>query len=174
MGTIEEATKLFNKTLLDFPFCQKMTIDYKEPFLFAFSTTIVRKSTLEAQGAFESDFLNEYTRKAIVIVTSDFDTNGCRVFCQKWDNVNKVPSKSLHFEKEHIGAFTKLCVGVPGSFKSLPNPIKESLRTAEHTLIAYELFLKGINKKIELIDYSHGYEGEKEYEGYKKKYHPKR
>ena len=136
----------------------------------------VNKNKKEFDEIFSTkeDYIGEYSREAYVVVPFDYEEKGCTVYCKKWKNISRIPNQHYHFENFSINDFYKLCVGVPESFKFLESPILECLRTAEQTLIAYELYLKGYNKNIILIDYSHGQKGRLEYASNKKSYKTKK
>ena len=63
-----------------------------------------------------------------------------------------------------------LCVGLPESFPLMKNVILENVKTAENMLIAYERVMTGVSNTLELIAYSHGEHGSKEFQHNKLRY----
>lgn len=120
------------------------------------------------------DCVKDYSREIYVVIDPRYyKTNGCDVYGIPWD-VDRIPQESLHLYLDNtMNGCRKLCVGVPASFKNLSNPILECIRSAEHLITAYILYLKGVTNKIELIEYSHGEKGKKEYYENKNKYKTK-
>lgn len=165
-----EVQSLFEKTKENYPYIKRIKNQYFKSSLLEFSCILVNAKTLKYLCGVKSDFLGKYTKECIIIVPIDYKTNGCKVYCKKWKEILNIPNNRMHYEQEEICGFTKLCVGVKGSFSCLLNPILESLKTAEHILNAYELYIKGCSNDIILIDYKHGEEGLKEYESNSKKY----
>lgn len=121
--------------------------------------------------ATKEDFLHEYRKDLEIIVPFSYKETGCIVYGGQWLDLNKIPSECRHFfQKCEDGRFS-LCVGVPDSFKLMKNVILENVRTAANMLNAYEFYLTGKTKKLELIAYAHGQKGIYEYYEKKEKYH---
>ena len=78
-----------------------------------------------------------------------------------------------HFYDINSHGKYQFCVGVPESFIYMKNVILENVRTADKMLVAYELFQTGQTNKLELLAYSHGDKGQKEYKNERKKYKTK-
>lgn len=161
--------ELFNKTKDVYPFISNIDYPAKDYFI-KFDVIIANKKSIEHLSSSEKDYLGDYSMEAVVFVPYDYLENGCHVYCKKWANVERIPSDRLHFELKTYQDFTKLCIGVTGSFARLKNPILESIKTAEHVLTAYKLFLLGYTTDIILIDYAHNNAGIEEYKNDKKRY----
>ena len=119
-------------------------------------------------------YLGKYSKLIYVIIPKNYHSNGCLVYGAKWDSLDRIPTDDLHiYRNGDKSGFHQMCVGVPESFANFRNPILECVRTAERILIAYELFLTGVNSSIDLIAYSHGENGRNEYVRRTKKYRTK-
>lgn len=139
---------------------------------FQLDIIAANKDLINISHTSEENYKGKYSRRLKVIVPFDYQKNGCKVYGASWVDLNKIPQKDLHFNDMSDDEYL-LCLGVPQSFTCMQNVILENIRTAENMLIAYELFMRGETKKIELIAYSHGKEGEYEYKKRKRKYKSK-
>lgn len=171
----EDKKRLILNKLKSKYLCVEESSKYRsnESFL-EFTCLLVSKKEIDEIFSTKEDYLGEYSREAYVIVPFDYEKKGCAVYCKKWKNISRIPNEHYHFENFSIYDFYKLCTGVPESFKFLKSPILECLRTAEQTLIAYELYLRGYNNDIILIDYNHGQKGVIEYASNKRSYKTKK
>ncbi len=82
-----------------------------------------------------------------------------------WNGLEKISNDKTHFYKNvKMDDMYELCVCPSQAIKNMNNPLLENIKTADHMMTAYELYIEGIRDTICLKDYSHGSEGEKEYE----------
>ena len=120
-----------------------------------------------------TDYIYEHSRLITVKIREDYLTAGCEVRCDAWVLDERIPNSDRHiyrYTPYDTDRRPSLCVGTPESFEKLSNPILESIRTAEIILAAYHLFLIGETNQVELLGYSHGDKGRKEYEKDKSRY----
>ena len=123
--------------------------------------------------ALEQDFLGEYSKELEIIVPYSYRISGCIVYGGQWINKNILLYNDQHFYDRNSHGKYQFCVGVPESFIYMKNVILENIRTADKMLVAYELFQTGQTNKLELLAYSHGDKGQKEYKNERKKYKTK-
>lgn len=141
------------------------TICLSKPTLKVYRVLAVSNEILNETLSSGEDFLGKYSREIYVVVPLDYKKNGCLVYGAKWENIFEIPDKHLHINKRYANnGYHELCIGVPQSFSKEKNAFLSSIRTAEHILRAYMLFLSNESKNINLLAYSHGEEGVKEYE----------
>lgn len=88
----------------------------------------------------------------------------------KWVDFKSIPHKDLHFYSDKMKTGYRMCVGTPESFSLMNNVILENVRTAENMLIAYECYMNGDSKNLNLIAYNHGEIGRKQFKQSKTKY----
>lgn len=120
------------------------------------------------------DFTNEYSKLIEVAVPYNYKERGCNVYGGEWIDLNKIRKEDQHIMGQLGDGRFELCVGVPTSFSEMENVILECVRTADNYLVAYEKYLRGISKSLELISYSHGKTGVDKYGKDKKRYRSKR
>ena len=130
----------------------------------------VNKELIEMTHASVGDFIEPFSRELSILIPFDYKKIGCEVYGGKWIEDEKIATKYLHFNGKREDGSHLLCVGVPDSFIYMENVILENIRTAEKMLIAYELYLTGRTKTLELNAYSHGNRGKNEFEKDTKKY----
>ena len=91
-------------------------------------------------------------------------------------DARRFEKKDLHFYDDKLpnphGYL--MCVGLTESFPLMKNVILENVKTAENMLIAYERVMTGVSSKLELIAYSHGDAGKKQFRRNKARYTSKR
>ena len=155
-----------------YPFCSLFILPTASPRTAKIRVVAANKGLIEMTRAIESDFLGEYSRELTIEVPIYYRRSGCKVFGAKWLDLSKFEIKDLHF---HDGARLwpdgySLCVGLPESFPLMKNVILENVKTAENMLIAYERVMTGVSNTLELIAYSHGEHGSKEFQHYKLRY----
>ena len=151
----------------NYPFVK--SIELKNQSLISLEVIAVNKKIIDITNANENDLCGEYSKKVIVIIPLDYPNCHCKIYGAKWLDTSKISNNDKHF---YPGCDLGLdfCVGVPNSVKNLSNVLLENIRTIEVMLIAYEKLQKGESKKLELKSYSHGKDGENEYEKDKEKY----
>ena len=141
------------------------TVCLNKPTLKVFRVVAVSNEIFDETLSSKEDYLGEYSREIFVVVPLQYRKTGCLVYGANWDNISDIPDKYLHINKKYAnGEYHELCVGVPQSFEEEKNAFLSSVRTAEHILRAYMLYLSNETKSINLLAYSHGEEGIKEYE----------
>jgi hypothetical protein len=116
----------------------------------------------EVRGV-EADFLGEYSKELFVDVPLDYKRFGCRVFGAGWIDASRVRDQECHFYNRSSRGY-ELCVGVFDSFPLMENVILECVRTADHMLVAYERLMRGESSSLELLAYSHGEKGRREFQ----------
>ena len=146
-----------------------------KPYLTYLKVIAVNTEFIERTCGLKEDFIGEYSKEIIVVVPLDYKKKGCYVYGAKWVDIEKIPKRHRHFFLKNTteDGYKHICVGVPASHANMRNPILEDVRTAEHILVGYELYMSGAEKNIDLIEYSHGDTGIKEYEQNEKKYRTK-
>lgn len=158
----------------EYPFLDYHIYPTATPSEITIDVIAVHKAIIDLTCADREDFLGEYSRLINVIVPFDYRNKGCDVYGGSWIDPNRINEKDLHLYKQTKNEYGyKLCVGVPESFSGLDNVILENVRTAENILTAYDRFMKGKDKKVELLAYSHGSNGESEYARDRKRYRTK-
>lgn len=136
--------------------------------VIAVDCTLIKKTC-----AYREDFIQDFSKELEIIVPFDYRVSGCDVYGGRWIDLEKIPMEDQHFYKKLEDGRFQFCVGVPESFSKMKNVVLENVRTADKMLTAYELFQKGLTRRVELIAYAHGQKGINEYRGKKKKYQTK-
>lgn len=157
----------------EYPFLEYHIYPTVVPSEVTIDVIAASKELIEQTCADRNDFLGVYSRLLKVIVPFDYGKDGCTVYGGSWIEPDRIPDKDLHLYKPITENGYKLCVGVPESFSKFDNVILENVKTAECILIAYERFLRGWDKKVNLLAYSHGNKGENEYARDRRKYRTK-
>ena len=116
------------------------------------------------------DFTEQYTKLIEVAIPYNYRTQGCNVYGGEWIDIKKFRVEDIHFMGRLDDGRFELCVGVPSSFTEMKNVILECVRTADNFLVAYEKYQRGLSKTLELITYSHGEAGVREYGKDKRRY----
>ena len=133
------------------------------------------KKLIELVCGKKEDFVGDYSKELHIIVPINYQKEGCEVYGAKWFDKTKVKSKHIHMFQNNSEKYGfQLCVGVPQSFSLMNNVILENVKTADNMLIAYERIMAGMSKQFDMIAYSHGEKGKKEFEKNKSKYIPER
>lgn len=151
-----------------YPFASLTILPTVEPHDVIITVIAVSNSIIEAVFGTEDDFTGKYSKLLKIDIPTDYKNNGCKVYGGKWVDFSKIENKDIHFfhEKgkviEKYGGY-QMCVGTPESFRKMDNVILEAVKTADNTLVAYERLLTGQSKTLELLAYSHGISGRKEY-----------
>lgn len=131
---------------------------------------------VQSINADENDFLGDYSRELYISIPVDYKEKGCKVYGAKWVDVKLFQNHDIHFynhaDLEKMGY--ELCVGTPESFSLMPNVILENIKTAERMLIAYEQVMTGATKQLNLIAYSHGDAGRRQFKHDRTRYNPGR
>lgn len=156
-----------------FPFTRIVYQPFSVPHEIVLQIVAVENVLINHTHAKENDFLGPHSFEVHLLIPYNYREAGCKVFCHRWEDIEKVPPEDLHFHhfdkrNDHL----QLCVGVPDSFRKMRNVILESSRTASKILQAYHLFLSGVTASVELLAYSHGYKGLEEYVQNKKRFRP--
>lgn len=121
-----------------------------------------------------NEHLPEYDKKVYVVIPPNYKDVGCYVYDRFSFDVNIIPEEDRHmYDDDSIKGYSCLCVGVPNSFKQMKNVILEAIKTSSNIVKAYMSYINKLSDKIELLAYSHGDKGKKEYESNKEKYRPK-
>lgn len=163
----------FKELKAQYPFSEYTILPTVEPQPITMKIIAADKNLIESSGACEVDFLGEYSKLLEVLVPFDYKTSGCKVFGGRWIDTEIIPESHHHFNGKNKDGSYLLCVGVPESFPNLKNVVLENVRTADRMLVAYELFQRGITDCVEILEYSHGEKGRKEYKNESKKYRTK-
>lgn len=145
----------------------------RETWGYQLSVLAVNSKFMRASFSKPTDYLSDHSRLITVKIKDNYCVAGCEVRCDLWVLNEKIPISDRHYNRHNpydSDIRPNLCVGTPESFIKLSNPILESIRTAEIILTAYHLFLIGETDQIELLGYSHGDKGRKEYEKDKSKF----
>ena len=155
-----------------YPFCSLIILPTASPKPARIRVVAANKGLIEMTRAVESDFLGAYSRELTIEVPINYRRLGCKVFGANWLDLSMFEIKDLHF---HDGAKLwpdgySLCVRLPESFPLMKNVILENVKTAENMLIAYERVMTGESSTLELIAYSHGEHGSKEFQHNKLRY----
>lgn len=118
----------------------------------------------EVRGVRE-DFLGAYSKKLVVKVPIDYRSIGCEVYGASWVRLTDLAREDRHFHDscQLTKDGFRLCVGVPESFPLMDNVLLECVKTADNMLVAYERVMRGETSKLELIAYSHGLAGIREF-----------
>ncbi len=155
-----------------YPFSELTILPSLLPKIATIRVIAANKDLIQMTGAVESDFTEDYSRELYIEIPTDYKLLGCKVYGAKWIDINLFEDKDIHFynrlSTNSIGF--ELCVGVPESFPLMKNVILENVRTAENMLIAYERVMTGRSNNLELISYTHGEAGQKQYQNSKSKY----
>ena len=154
----------------EYPFLQFHIFPTASPLPITIDVIAANKKIIYQTCAVRNDFVGKYTKKLKIVVPFDYKEKGCTVFGGSWIDMKQIPEKDQHIYLPLTQDGYKLCVGVPQSFSEMNNVILENVKTAECMLIAYERFLRGWDNKINLIAYSHGEKGKKEYARNKQRY----
>lgn len=162
----------FSELQKEYPFSKMTILPTTEPKPVEMIVVAANCNLIEECIASENDFKGDYSRVLKIIVPFDYRENGCEVYGAEWVKLDKIPEKDMHFFGRKESLF-QLCIGVPQSFRYLKNVILENVRTAENMLIAYENFIRGNTKNVELIAYSHGKKGRQEYDRNRRKFRTK-
>lgn len=157
---------------IHYPWINEVYIPKVKPISKVYEVIVVNKEFIDNTLSIKDDFIYEYLKKVTVIVPTNYPNNHCLIYGGEWIDVKKMSYANRHFYP-HKSGLNLFCVGVPKSINDYSNIILENLRTVENMLNAYELYQKGEINTLELIAYSHGKEGEKEYER-KKRIHKNR
>lgn len=161
-----------------YPFSNLCIPPTVNPSLARIHVVAVSREIVERTCACRADFTSEYSKELFISVPEDYQHSGCNVYGGKWIDVEILLEPEVHLYVDKcisVGGFSgyKLCVGTPESFQDMNNVILENVRTADNMLVAYERRMKGENEELELLAYSHGDKGKKEYRNNKHRYHPK-
>lgn len=167
--------KYYKKVLEDiqelithYPYTSYTLFPTSQPTPVRIRTVAADNRIIQLTCATEQDFLGAFSKELEIIVPFDYSTSGCRVYGGKWIDEEKIPDSERHFYERNSKGLFLFCVGVPESFPRMKNVILENVRTASSMLIAYELFQTGQTEKLELLAYSHGNKGRREYKNEKK------
>lgn len=160
-----------------YPFSVLSIYPSVDPQLAVIRVVAVNKTFIERHGACKSDFITDYSKELYISIPLNYKNTGCDVYGGGWIIPDAFKDSDLHFYQNDLVSFGcfkgyRFCVGTPESFKDMKNVVLECVRTAEYMLIAYERFMRGDSTELNLISYSHGDVGRKEYNLNKKKYIP--
>lgn len=155
-----------------YKYVERVIFPLAKPYLVILKIIAVNNHIIEKTGGVKEDFIGDYSKEITVVIPIDYKNIGCYVYGAKWVEIEKIPEAQRHFFLNGTteDGYKKICVGAPSSHREMKNPILENVRTAEHILFEYELFLSGFKKRIDLIEYSHGDRGEEEYQRNAKRY----
>ena len=102
-------------------------------------------------------------RKVLLIIPIDYKRRGAKIIFNKVFSINDIPQHHVHFNAYYKDGY-EFCAGVPESMINLKNVLLENCRTAENYLVQVNSYLNNETNKINMIEYSHGDKGRKEYE----------
>lgn len=156
-----------------YPFSKLFILPTIIPYEAKIIVVAVEKDLIDAVHAVPEDFTEDYSKLIEVVVPYNYRQSGCNVYGGKWIDLDKLKLEEQHYNERLKDGRLKLCIGVPVSFAEMENVILECVRTADNYLVAYEKYQKGQSKTLELISYSHGSAGIKQYEKDKKRYRTK-
>lgn len=145
-----------------YPWINEIYIPTKKPVSKVYEVIVVNKNFIENTFSTKDDFISEYSKKVTVIVPNNYPKTHCLIYGGAWIDIDKISYNDRHFYPQACG-LNLFCVGVPKSVNDYSNIILENFKTIENMLTAYELYQKGETNTLELLSYSHGKEGEKEY-----------
>lgn len=162
-----------------YPFCYLTIPPTIEPSRAEIRVVAANIDLIEAVDGFESDFLGDYSKELHLIIPFDYQKRGCIVYGAGWVNTDKLPNEDIHFFHDNGKLIRtkhglQICVGTPESFPLMNNVILENVRTADNMLIAYERVMAGLTDKLEVIAYSHGDKGRRQFRKNKQRYITKR
>lgn len=168
----------FKELIQYYPFSELRIPPTKKPSLAVILVVAANRGLIEKTCSIKSDFTTEFTKELYLKIPVDYKTSGCNVYGGKWIDSEKISQQDLHIytnDSIKIGDFVgyKMCVGTPESFLDMRNVILENVRTADNMLVAYERIMRGDSIELNLIAYSHGDKGRKEYLRDRKKYRTK-
>lgn len=163
----------FNELKKIYPYSTMFLPPTRRPKCIKIRVLAVHISIIEKSKAEETDFLGAYSKELYIEVPYDYQEKGCYVYGGKWFDEEKIHKADRHFYERETDGTRLFCIGVNKSFKNLKNVILENVKTADNMLIAYEQVQKGITNRANLIGYSHGEKGEREYERNRRKYRSK-
>ena len=164
----DKVDKDINEASKYYPWINEVYIPTVKPISKIYEIIVVNKNFIDDSVSIKDDFINEYSKKVIVIVPNNYPNTHCLVYGGNWIDIEKVSYDDRHFYPQECG-LNLFCVGVPKSVNDYSNIILENLKTVENMLNAYELYQKGETNTLELLSYSHGKEGEREYGKQKRK-----
>lgn len=161
-----------------YPFCCLTILPTVKPSLAEIRVVAANKSLIEAVGGVDADFLGEYSKELHLQIPVDYKQRGCLVYGAGWVKVEKLANEDVHFFHDDGKLIRtkyglQICVGTPESFPLMRNVILENVRTAENMLIAYERVMTGATNKLEVIAYSHGDAGRRQFQQNTRRYIPK-
>lgn len=179
-STISKIKKDFRELKSYYPFSQMVFVSSNE---IHFEIYAINNKEVKLLHLKRTKIENEkYSKRIYVVVSEDYLLVGPHIYSmERWNNLHLIPYECKHFydyEKyEYIegkivttkpyylqGRGYLTCTSVSKANKTMKNPLLENVKSAEMMLRAYELFIRGINDKIVLRQYSHGDQGIKEYE----------
>lgn len=146
-----------------YPYVKVVVYPYSTPQEIELKVLAVTKHILEECNGVYDDFVGNYSKLLTVIIPYNYKNIGCKIYGAEWLDIERIPRHDQHFNGKKGDAYL-FCVGVPESFASMENVVLENVETADNMLVAYESFIRGENTSVELLAYSHGEEGRKEYE----------
>ena len=156
----------FSEVKEEYPFSYLTILPTIEPKIAIIHAVAAHRDLIESCHAVEEDLKGHYSKELLISIPVDYMKKGCNVYGGAWIDLNQIPYKHRHVHPvsgEYKKYGYEFCVGVPDSFLEMSNVILENIRTAEHLLISYENYLCGNTKTIEIVEYSHGDKGIREY-----------
>jgi len=147
----------------EYPFSYLTLFPLKPPMLAKIRVVAVSKKLIEKLCAVETDFLGSYSKQLQIYVPVDYQQIGCKVFGGAWIDPTKFKEKDIHFYRPVRSDGYEFCVGTPESFPLLKNVILENVKTADNMMVAYESVMTGNSEHLNLIAYSHGGNGRREF-----------
>lgn len=163
----------YNALKLHYPYAKLFIPPTTQPYEAKIVVIAVGKDLIDALHALPADFTNEYSKLIEVVVPYNYKRLGCEVYGGAWIDIDRLRTEDQHMLGQLPDGRLKLCVGVPASFGEMENVILECVRTADNYLVAYEKYLRGLSKNLELLSYSHGEMGKQQYVKDKKRYRTK-
>ena len=163
----------YNALKIHYPYTKLFIPPTSLPYEAKLVVIAVGKDLIDTLHAFPEDFTDDYSKLIEVVIPYNYKRKGCQVYGGAWIDLNSLRLEDRHILGQLKDGRLKLCVGVPASFEEMENVILECVRTADNYLVAYEKYLKGVSKNLELLSYSHGETGKQQYVKDKKRYHTK-
>lgn len=160
---VKKVRKDINELLDKYPFTREIIIPTVTPSPIMLEIIAVEKEVINELMANENDFIDEYSKKIIVEIPKNYPKSHCIITGGKWIVADKIKQEERHFYDRGNKGF-EFCVGVPSSVKKMKNVLLENVMTVDNLLTGYEMLQRNISTRLNVRAYSHGNEGEKEFE----------
>lgn len=152
-----------DEVLKIYPYTKIIVYPYAEPAELELRVIAVNANMIKEISGNIADFTSRYSKEIKVVIPFNYKLDGCRVYGGAWINDKLIKYEDKHYYSLCKDGTRELCIGIPNSFRNYSNPILESIKTAENLLLAYELYLEGLTKTVEINSFPHGIRGIKAY-----------